>query len=366
VISIGGVAGVSIAGERLLRRIASETGGRAFFPWDQRQLRDVHIAIADDIKHQYRLTYTPKNQLQDGTWRTITVATSDSGHTVRARPGYRAPMPPPVRASLEFTVTDDAFRLVDLKPADIELIEDGVPQTVDTFHEAIAPVSIMLALDGSGSMARAAPTAREAAHAFVRTLRPDDPLGVLVFADSVRTAHDLTTKRELSHEAVDAYETSGGTALNDALAEAVTRLRSVQGRRVVVLVTDGRDENAASTGPGSSRSWDEALAAVSEVEATVYCIGIGSRVDRERLTQVANLTGGEAYFTTDVLELEQNYRRIVEELRRRFVLGYTSTNGTRDGKWRKVEIRAPGVTIRSRGGYLAPGMQRASDGPAQQ
>lgn len=357
VISIGGVAGVSIRGERLLRRIATETGGRAFFPWNETQLADVHETITDDVKHQYRLTYTPTNQVQDGTWRTISVQAAAPGLRVLARPGYRAPMPLPIRASIEFTAVDEHFQRVELTRADLRVLEDGVAQQVDVFNEAVAPVSVMLVLDGSGSMTRAAETARQAAHAFVNSLRKDDPLGVMVFADSVEISHDLSTKRELSHDAVEGYETRGGTALYDALGEATDRLKTVRGRRVVVLVTDGRDENAASNGPGSRRSWDNALATVAAADTTVYAIGIGVRVDRERLEQVAAVTGGEAYFTTDVTELEQNYRRIVEELHRRYVLGYISTNGKRDGSWRKVEISTsnPSVRLRSRGGYFAPG-----------
>ena len=354
VISIGGVAGVSIRGERLLRRIASETGGRAFFPWNEQQLSEAHALITDDVQHQYRLTYTPTNQIQDGSWRVITVSTAHPDYRVRARPGYRAPLPAPVRASLEFIAIDSRKQPIDLTAADLEVLEDGVPQKVETFSESIAPVSIMLALDGSGSMTRSAETARSAALAFVKSLRPEDPLGVMMFADKVALAHDLTTRRELSEEAVQAYETNGGTALYDALGEAVGRLKTVNGRRVVVLVTDGRDENAASNGPGSTRTWEQALADVSAVEATVYAIGIGQRVDRERLEQVAALTGGEAYFTTDVSELEANYHRIVEELRRRYQIGYTSTNSKRDGGWRKVEIRSKGVTVRTRGGFFAP------------
>ncbi len=356
VISIGGVAGVSIRGERLLRRIATDTGGRAFFPYNETQLTDVHTAITDDVKHQYRLTYTPTNQLQDGTWRTIKVEMDGTAHRIIARPGYRAPNPAPVRASVEFTARDQRMQHVDLQKSDLEVFEDGVPQKVEVFNEAVAPVSIMLAMDGSGSMTRSAANAREAAHAFVKALRADDPLGVLIFADKVEVSHDLSVRRELSHEAIEAYSTAGGTALYDALAESVTHMKSVKGRRVVVLVSDGRDENAASNGPGSSRSWEEALAAVADVDATVYAIGIGTRVDRERLEQVATLTGGEAYFTSDIAELEGNYRRIVEELHRRYVLAYTSTNGKRDGSWRKVEIRpsTEGVRVRTRGGYFAP------------
>jgi VWFA-related protein len=357
VISIGGIAGVSIRGERLLRRIAEYTGGRAFFPWDARQLEQAHAAITEDVRHQYRLAYTPTNQDQDGTWRTITLETLDATHRVRARAGYRAPAPPPVRASIEFTATDARQQLVELTSTELAVVEDGVPQQVDAFAEAVAPVSIMLALDGSGSMRRAADAARQSAHAFVLALRADDPLGLLVFADTVATSHDLSTERDLSHEAIDAYTTTGGTALYDALADASGRLATVDGRRVIVVVTDGYDENGPSTGPGSTRSWDEALDAVADAQAIVYAIGLGTRVDAERLQQVARLTGGEAYFTTDVGELEQHYRRIIEELHRRYVIGYTSTNSARDGAWRTVEIQAhdESVRIRTRGGYYAPG-----------
>jgi VWFA-related protein len=125
---------------------------------------------------------------------------------------------------------------------------------------------------------------------------------------------------------------------------------------VVVVVTDGRDENAASNGPGSLRSWDDVLTRLQQTEATVYAVGLGSRVDRARLQQLADRSGGAAYFPTDVSTLAVDYHKILDELRRRYVLGYESTNGEWDGTWRTVDIRTRDndVTIRSRGGYFAP------------
>jgi hypothetical protein len=75
------------------------------------------------------------------------------------------------------------------------------------------------------------------------------------------------------------------------------------------------------------------------------------------LEQVTSLSGGVALFPTDVAELDAQYKRVLDELRRRYVLAYTSTNSKRDGSWRQVVVstRAPGVTIRSAGGYYAPG-----------
>ena len=126
VVAIGGVAGVSLKGEQLLRQIAAETGGRAFFPWNPKELAEAHAAIAADVQHRYRLAYTPTNQQKDGTWRVITLSATNASYKVRARPGYEALQPPPVRASVEFTATDQARQYVDLAREDLEVIEDGV------------------------------------------------------------------------------------------------------------------------------------------------------------------------------------------------------------------------------------------------
>jgi hypothetical protein len=92
------------------------------------------------------------------------------------------------------------------------------------------------------------------------------------------------------------------------------------------------------------------------MDATIYAIGLGSRVERGRLQKLADVTGGEAYFTDDLDTLDAEYRRVMEDLHRRYVAGYTSTNATRDGAWRTVELRGFGneVRLHSRGGYFAP------------
>jgi hypothetical protein len=212
-----------------------------------------------------------------------------------------------------------------------------VSQQADTFHEAVAPVSIVLALDASGSMTRSAQAVQDAASTFIRSLRPGDSLGVMLFADRAELVSELTTNRDIAGDSVKRYKAGGGTALYDAVGSALDVLSPIDGRRVVVVVSNGRDENAESTGPGSTRTWEAVISQARAVDATVYAIGLGSRVDRARLEQLAALTGGEAYLTSDVTELERQYRRIVEELRRRYVLVYTSTNpalGTGHGELR--------------------------------
>jgi VWFA-related protein len=340
----------------MLRFIAEQTGGRAFFPWNAKEVAEACATIAEDAQHRYVITYTPRNQRHDGAWRAIRLETSDPSYRVIARNGYLSPEPKPVKASLEFTVTNESRQYIDIDPQHLVVLEDGVPQKVESFHESVAPVSVMLALDASGSMTRVAPAVMEAAHAFVRALKPEDPLGVELFADRAEMSHDLSPARWVSHRHIERYVARGGTALYDGLVDSMVRLSTVPGRRVVVVMTDGRDENAASTGPGSTRSWDDVLSTARATGATVYAIGFGSNVDTDKLSELTALTGGEAYYTNDVTELGRHYQRIVDDLHRRYILAYTSTNSERNGQWRAVGIRTsdPALKVRSPGGYFAP------------
>ncbi len=356
VVGIGGVAGVSLKGEILLRRIAQQTGGRAFFPSREEQLPTVYESITSEVYSRYLITYTPAQQQSDGKFRAIRVAVTDPQLSVKARDGYWAPKPPPVRPTIEFSARSEAHADVTLELSDLVITEDNIPQSVDSFQEVTTPISIALALDGSGSIRPVLDAVKEAARTFVSALRPSDPLALIGFADSVTFTHWLSTTRQPSLDAISAHKAAGGTALWDALYDSIALLGRAPGRKAVVVVTDGRDENNPGTGPGSSRTLAEVLSQVGETETTVYAIGLGARVDRESLQQIADNSGGAAYFPEDVTTLSEQYRRVLEDLRRRYVVTYTSTNSTRDGAWRTVEIsaRTPGFVIRSRRGYAAP------------
>ncbi|MEO7409479.1 MAG: VWA domain-containing protein [Vicinamibacterales bacterium] len=356
VVGIGGVAGISLKGERFLKRLASETGGRTFLPSREEELEAVNTVLVSDVQNRYLLSYTPSNQKVDGSWRTITVDTGDPTLKVRARAGYFAPKPPPVRASIEFTITDSERQFLDVDVDDLVVEENGVVQKVDAFHEAVNAVSIILAIDSSGSMKKWADTAKAAAANFVDWLRPQDALGVLMFSDASQLVVDLGTDREKARAAIGAYVPSGGTALYDAVGDSLARLSKTEGRRAVVVVTDGRDEDNAGTKPGSRRTFEEVAAAAASVDAMIFGVGVGLTVDRNVLTTLATGSGGEAYFPEDVSQLEREYRRIVESLRRRWIISYESTNPARDGAWRPVTIRMKNTRaiVHSRGGYFSP------------
>ena len=198
---------------------------------------------------------------------------------------------------------------------------------------------------------------KDAARRFVGALRPQDKMGVLLFSDRAELVQDLASERERSLAAIDEYKASGGTALYDALTDSFARLKREEGRRVVVVLTDGKDEDNPGKGPGSTHTLQNVLKDAQELDAVVFGIGLGPSVDRGVLESLAATSGGEAYFPEDPSTLDATYKRILENLRRRWIIRYTSTNPSRDGAWRPVEIKTqfPGAVVHSRGGYFAPG-----------
>jgi VWFA-related protein len=194
-------------------------------------------------------------------------------------------------------------------------------------------------------------TARE----FVSLVRAEDRLALITFADRPRFAHTLSTNREFSYEALDKYVPLGGTALYDAIWNSLMTLKGEKGRLAVVVFSDGKDENNPGTAPGSIHTFDEVLGLARDVSAPIYVVGIGNP-DKGVVEMLAATSGGAAYYATDEESLGVQFRRVVENLRRRYVLSYVSTNSKRDGQWRQVEIRpkTPGHVVSSNGGYFAP------------
>jgi VWFA-related protein len=355
VLAIGGVAGISLRGETALRKIVEVTGGRVFFPSRESEMMSAAEAIATDTHNRYLITYTPTNQKKDGTWRSVAVDVPE-GMKSRTRAGYFAPEPPPIRPTIEFTIIDAARNYVDITAADLQVLEDGVPQSVDTFQEAVDPVSIVMALDASGSMKTSTELVKQTAADFVSAVRPEDSLALITFADKPAFEHVLALNRQWTFDAIKKYAPNGGTALYDALYNSLLTLKEVKGRHVVVVLTDGRDENNPGTAPGSVHVLNDVLKLQREVGATMYGVGLGQNVDKDVLEQLARESGGQVYYASDASELGDSFKRVVENLRRRYVLSYTSTHKDHDGGWRTVEIkpREPGAIVSTSGGYFAP------------
>jgi VWFA-related protein len=354
-VGVSGVAGISLKGEDFLRRIATSTGGRFFLPLRDAELVKTADAISTDVRNRYLITYTPQNQKHDGLWREVKVEVPE-GFRARTREGYFAPPPPPIRPTIEFTVKDALNRYIEVTKDDFDVYEDGALQAVDTFQEAVDPVSIVLTIDESGSMKPATDLVKETAKDFVKAVRPEDSLALITFADKPKFAHVLSLNRQWSIDAINEYTPNGGTALYDALWNSLQHLKGVPGRHAVVVLTDGRDENNPGTAPGSLHKLDEVLALRKEVNATIFVVGLGANVDKPVTEKLAEESGGQTYYASDATALGEQFRQVVEDLRRRYVLSYVSSNSRHDGGWRILEIRPrqPGHVVLSNGGYFAP------------
>lgn len=269
--------------------------------------------------------------------------------------------------NLTVSVTDSRSRYVtDLKDLDFAVFEDGVRQDLSIFRHEDIPISMALVIDTSASMDEKLATAQQAAIRFVKTLRPQDQAQVMQFNDRTTVLQDFTPNHEKLDEAIRRTEASGPTALHNALYVSLKDLAKQKKagelrRRAVVLLSDGEDT-------ASLVNDEQVLELARKTEIAIYAISLRpSRVperNRQQFSQATHLltalsreTGGQVFFPNSLSELDTVYDRIAEELRTQYSLGYVSSNVRRDGKWRRVVVRAPtreGLTIRHKIGYYAP------------
>lgn len=254
------------------------------------------------------------------------------------------------------TVTDGKRFVTGLPRASFRVFEDDVPQKVTYFGSEKTPLEIIVAVDISGSMGYAMGSLKASVKEFLAALRPDDQVTLLAFNDNVFTLSRRETSLAARVKALDRQQAWGGTALYDVILKSLQMLGRQQGRRALVVFTDGEDQSSHSTLPAVVR-------AVEASDATVYLIGQGRGISTESLKQIqekiARVSGGRAFQTADLAELSGAFSEILEELSSQYLLAYPPTNTKKDGAWRKirVEIAQGGHAVRARQGYWAGGSQ---------
>lgn len=278
--------------------------------------------------------------------------------------------------------------VTDLARGEFSLFENGRPQTIDRFSAERRPLRVAIVLDASLSMSVDGAygedrigAAREAALDFVDALETGDEGLVASFSDDVRVHQELTPDRGLLRGALSRVATGGGTALYDAIWETSDRLREHEGRRVLLLLSDGKDEAASGLEPGSLRTLEEALDRAIRNDVMIFVIGLGQRIarDAKRLEQnpraraseldfygrtplatilerIAETTGGRAIFTSSAGKIRKAFAEVALDLRHQYSLAYRSDDPRRDGAWREIRLTVarPGVAVTSRAGYYAP------------
>ena len=260
---------------------------------------------------------------------------------------------------------DDAL-VTGLTRDDFEVFEDGRPQEVRYFSVGLAsdadeiPLHLGLLLDMSGSMERNDRFQKTAAIRFLNTLRYAADMTLVDFDTEVRVGRYGQEDFGRLIERIRGRRPAGYTALYDALGVYLDGAFEQDGRKILVLYTDGEDTR-------SRLSIRDARDLLRASDVTVYAIGfqgdLRSRArarQRMRLGQLTELTGGRAYFPFSADALEEIYGQIVAELDGRYSLGYVSTNTRRDGSWREIEVRLRpgradlrGAKLRVREGYYS-------------
>jgi Ca-activated chloride channel homolog len=263
--------------------------------------------------------------------------------------------------NLGVTVTDRKGNLVaDLTPEDFEIVEDGKPQAVRYFSRGDddaqpPPMHLGLMLDVSESMGEDMRFTKTASIKFLNTLTDAVDITVVDFDTEVRAARYSQNEFARLVERIRQKKASGFTALYDAIGVYLDGAAGQDGRKIMLLYTDGGDTR-------SSIRFSELMDLLKASDVTVYPIGelehqssSGRAEQRMLLQQMADVTGGQAFFPTSVKELDAVYDKVVAEIRAQYTIGYLSTNEKTDGGWRKVEVKVTrkDLRVRSRRGYFA-------------
>ena len=291
--------------------------------------------------------------------------------------------------NLPFTVTDKHRRFITtLRAEDVRVLEDGVPQKLFTFQqETDGPLAIAFLIDVSRSQEFTLPEEKAAARSFIEKVinSSKDQVAIVPFTGLAYLEQELTRDvlnvyrvLERVDVAVPAYlgagrplmgipvgpgllapPEEGTTAIWDAVAltsgGVLAKARGLR-RRAIIVLTDGLDTS-------SRLMQKEAINRALAAETVIYAIGIGSKrdgVDRGALRDLAERTGGRAFFPDKKLDLNAVFTEIETELRTQYLIAYSSTNKKRDGAYRKItveittpELRKEKLEIRHRPGYYA-------------
>ncbi len=263
-------------------------------------------------------------------------------------------------ATFAATITDRKGNIVtDLTRADFEVLEDGKPQSIEYFAQGDGDTSpemhLGLMVDASGSMQADMKLAQGAAIKFLNMLPSAADITLVDFDTQVRITRYPQRDFARLVERIRQRKPDGWTALYDALGTYLDGADSQEGRKVLVMYTDGGDTRSALT-------LAETLTLLKASQVTVYAIGLIENAGSARqhlqmtLRQLAEATGGQAFFPTAMTDVESAYDKVLAEIKGQYHIGYLSTNTRLDGAWRKVEIRVkrPGLRVRSRQGYYGP------------
>jgi len=253
-------------------------------------------------------------------------------------------------------LTQDSFKV----------FEDKVEQKLAVFKQEDVPVSVGLVIDNSGSMKDKRPEVNTAALTFVETSNRQDEAFVVNFNDDyyLDTEHDFTNDINEMKAALERIDARGSTALYDAIIGSLDHLKKGhKDKKVLLVVTDGEDN-------ASRHNLEDVIEEAQRSDALIYAIGLYSKEDyhedrgamnkaKRGLQQLAQATGGLAFFPEEVDDTEAICTQIAHDIRNQYTVAYYPTNTAQDGTYRTVQVDvvppkgAGKLTVRTRTGYYA-------------
>lgn len=293
--------------------------------------------------------------------------------TASQQPGAAGPLQFNVSVetvTLDVVVVDKKGRFVPgLKPESFEVLEDGVPQNVSFFTAQFTPVTTLLLLDSSSSIRSSLSAIQTAAYLFVQNLSEGDAALIGLFNSGVRFGPRFTDSIAEHLGILRTMKPEGKTALYDGILAALQELAPVDGRKSLLLFTDGDDAGPANQ--GSQATAQDAVEKAKQSEVTIYTVGFtgwgpeGSEsVNRPFLTALAEATGGRAFFPGDVDAVKKSFAEVQQDLHRHYRLAYVPQQAVSDAAWRHIEVKVKGragLFVRTRQGYYA----RTDPGPSK-
>jgi Ca-activated chloride channel family protein len=268
---------------------------------------------------------------------------------------------------LHATVIDDKQRMVtSLDQNAFTVFEDGKPQVIKSFRHEDIPISLGIVIDNSGSMREKRAKVAKAAVNLVKASNPQDEVFVVNFSDEYYLDQPFTNKINLLQDALEKYETRGGTALYDAVVASADELKKhgkLQ-KKILFVVTDGEDD-------ASRESLEQAVRRLQEENGpTVYAIGVlgeeRQRRAKRALETMAERTGGIAFFPRSLEEVDSISSAVARDIRNQYTIGYKPTTPKSVGGYRSIRVDAKArgfgkLTVRTRSGYYA-GQEQATGG----
>jgi len=261
---------------------------------------------------------------------------------------------------LNVMVTDQKGRIMTgLNKQHFKVLEDGAEQSISFFNLEKVPVSWGLVLDRSGSMSEMISNVYRAAVHVVDEGTEEDEAFIVTFSERSELISDFVSDRQKLRDSVYGLRAGGRTALWDAVAFALDHLKHAEHRKkVMVVITDGEDNH-------SRLNFRDLVRRVEEEDVLIYTVGMfesgGLRSAREQLARLAEATGAQAHFPTNIEQCREAMDEIARDVSQQYQVGYYPTNRKRDGTWRKIKvivIRPEASEVkyvaRARTGYYAP------------